>query len=360
MKLTNQILRMAEEIKTPFLVIDKSIIVKNYQKIKGLINAEVLYSMKANSHKVILDILEKEGCGFDVASWGEIKKLAEIGVNPKKIYFNNPIKSIEDIMQAYKFGVEFYVYDSENEFKKLMKYAPKSKPLLRIAMYNTGSEWPLTKKFGVKSEEAEKLLKYSYNSALKTYGLTFHVGSYCLNKNSWRKALIKCSKLTKYDIKMINLGGGLPIRHTKVVPSIESIGKIINKTIAEYFDNTIKFIIEPGAGIVGEAGIIVTSVIGKAKRGDEDWLYLDVGVFNGLFETSCGIDFELLTLRKEEKRKFVVAGPSCDSVDVMFSDKYLPHLSDGDKVFIFNAGAYTSVFSTLSFCGFRCPGIYYI
>ncbi|MCX6742773.1 MAG: type III PLP-dependent enzyme, partial [Candidatus Parcubacteria bacterium] len=244
----------------------------------------------------------------------------------------------------------------------------------RVTVDNTGSEWPLSKKFGAPISKALELLKYAQEKGLKPYGLTFHVGSQCLNPLSWSNALMNIAevyflaKRNGIHIEVINLGGGFPAKSTKEIPEFSVIKENINKSIKDFFLNeNIKLYIEPGRGIVGEAAIIISSVIAKASRGFENWLILDVGVYNCLFDAILGVQFEIISQNelntinhRDDVIQYNIGGPTCDSVDTIISNYYLPkNLKIGDIIYILNAGAYTLDLAT-RFNGFYPPKVYFI
>jgi len=128
--------------------------------------------------------------------------------------------------------------------------------------------------------------------------------------------------------------------------------------LKEEFPPGIEVFAEPGRAVVGEAGILVCSVVAKAKRDGEDWLYLDAGVFTGLMESIGGIQYVFTTHKNGRRRKWVVAGPTCDSMDVISKDTELPDLEVGDRVYISSAGAYTTAYAS-RFNGFSIPKTYF-
>lgn len=366
MKLTKKTIKFIRNYKTPFLVVDPEIIKENYRRIKESIEGvEVYYAMKANSDPRILKTLRDLGCGFEVTSINELASLLRIKVDPSLIVSSNPIKSPEFIKYAYRNQIRFFCFDSEVEIEKLSNLAPGSKVYPRLDVSNVGSDWPLSGKFGLEFERIIPLLKYAKKKRLIPCGLTFHVGSQCRNKSNWVKALEQCHQIfklarkEKLDLKMIGLGGGLPVKYTKKTPKIEEIGEEISKTIKKLFKSNIRIIIEPGRAMIGDAATLVSSVIGKAQRKNGTWLYLDAGVYNGLMETIGGIRYRLKTEKRGSLKKYTLAGPTCDSFDKMF-DCYLPsNLEIGDRVYIRDAGAYTTVAAS-NFDGFEIPEIYFL
>jgi ornithine decarboxylase len=234
---------------------------------------------------------------------------------------------------------------------KLAHHAPGSRVYVRLTVDNSGSEWPLAKKYGAGGADAVQLLREARAFGLQPYGLTFHVGSQCLDKESWSSALMLCHEIWRelaadgIALQMLSLGGGFPVRHTRPVPSVEEIGRGLELTV------------EPGRALVGDAGLLVATVIGQATRGKERWLYLDAGVFNALLEAIQGFRYQIRTERTGPPRHYVLAGPSCDSVDTIATDVSLPELSVGDRVYFLNAGAYTLSYAS-SFNGFEPPAVH--
>lgn len=369
MKLNKDILNRSKKLKTPFLLVDIKKAIYNYRRIKKSIDGvEVFYAMKANSTPHLLEALTKEGGSFEISSLAELNALLQIGVSPTKIVCFNPIKRPEFLIELEKAGVHVMAYDSTEEVDKIAKYAPSAKVVLRISVSNEGSDWPLTKKFGIDPTEALQYLKYAKKKKLHPIGLTFHVGSQCLNKNNWGSALYVCEQIWKSAqekgiyLNLLSLGGGLPIHHLKNTPTVEEIGSLINKIIKTNFTTPgekLVISIEPGRGLIGDAAIMGTTVVGKAKRGSENWIYTDVGVFNGFMETIENFQYEIKTEKRRKKLMTTIAGPSCDSVDIMFKNIALPKVEIGEKLYIINAGAYTTVYAS-EFNGFDIPEVHFI
>ncbi|MBI4307612.1 MAG: type III PLP-dependent enzyme [Chloroflexi bacterium] len=358
---TKHLVESCRPYRTPFLLIDKSIVRHKYAAIAGSLDGlEVFYAMKANPHPEVLRVLAEAGCGFEVSSLPELEQVVALGVPATRVISSNPVKSPDFLRRATAVRVDTYAFDSPAELEKIASEAPGSKVYIRLAVDNTGSDWPLSKKYGVDSSEAPDLLAYARDLRLVPYGVTFHVGSQCLNKNNWVNALFIASEIWKASarrgikLQMLSLGGGLPIQHTKPTPTIKEIAEAIETALRTLFTERPRLNIEPGRALVGDAGVLVATVIGKAQRGLENWLYLDAGVFNALMETIQGFQYELRTEHTGALKLFTVAGPSCDSVDVMFQKVLLPDVAVGDRVYIMNAGAYTLSYAS-SFNGFSPP-----
>ncbi|MDL1955729.1 MAG: type III PLP-dependent enzyme [Candidatus Desulfofervidus auxilii] len=354
------------DISTPVLLMDEEKIAENVSLIgKNIQNSKVFYAVKANSDEKILKLLKNHKIGFEIASEGELDLLINLNINPDLIISSNPIKSINFIKKAYSYGVKFFAFDSFTELEKLDKYAPGCNVYVRISVPNEGSEWPLSKKFGVELDEAFELLKRAKELNLNPIGITFHVGSQCLNLYNWYIAIDKARQLweraieNKIELKVLNIGGGYPINYTKIAPKINEIEQYVAKLLKEKIPGDFEVHIEPGRAVIGDAGIMVTKILGKAVRNYENWLYLDVGVFNGLMESLGGIKYTYIVEVKSDKckyKKWTVAGPSCDSMDVIDKHVDLPDVEEGSLVLILSAGAYTVSYAS-EFNGFPIPKV---
>lgn len=369
MELTQKIIDFAKGTDSPFILFDLDILAENYYKLKNNINkSEIYYAVKANSHRRIVQRLVELGSSFDIASVGELDLVMEFGCTPDRISFGNPIKKIKDIAYAYSKGIRLFVADEFVEVEKIAEAAPGSKVFVRIEASDTDSDWPLTKKFGTNIDKAKDVLRKANELGLKPYGVSFHVGSQCYDKYSWKKALLEVKDIfdTMRDegivLEFINTGGGMPVKHVRHVPTIEEICKVINDTVDEYFSDydNIKVVAEPGRSMVGNTAVLCSEVVLRSHKEKNEWVYIDVGVFHGLMETIEGFRYELAFPDcKGKEELFTLSGPTCDSVDTIYNDVNLPNdIKIGDKVFFLNAGAYTIGYAT-HFNGIVPPKIYF-
>ncbi len=345
----------------PYLLIDKEVVKGNISTIgRNIRNSKVFYAVKANPDMEVLRFLNSLGVGFEIASEGELQILADLGVGPERIITSNPIKTLKFLEKAVPYGINYFAFDSISEVDKLLRYAPGCNVYVRLSVPNEGSEWPLSKKFGVELDEAVELLLYAGRKGLNPVGVTFHVGSQCNNVYNWNTAIGKAKELWEISeqngmkLSVLNIGGGYPIHYTKNVVDVETIEKKIDRVIAKKFSKDVEIFIEPGRSVVGDAGVFVSTVIGKAKRGDENWLYIDVGVFNGLMESIGGIKYVYIVGSRNEPEKWTIAGPSCDSFDVIDREVILPEPEVGNRILILSSGAYTISYAS-EFNGFSIP-----
>jgi ornithine decarboxylase len=202
-------------------------------------------------------------------------------------------------------------------------------------------------------------------SGLKPVGVFFHVGSQCTLAGTWAKAIQKSWSVWQraaergIELHMLNVGGGFPATYLKPVPTVAEIARVIQESVAALFPKDVEVSLAPGRGLVGEAGILAATVMAKAARDSEQWLYLDVGVFNGLMEAVGGIKYRIVASRTGPTRKWVLSGPTCDSFDVISNEVELPDLDVGDRVYITSAGAYTTAYAS-EFDGFPIPAIHFL
>src|SRR5574337_128630 len=352
----------------PCLVVDLETVKDNYNAFaKALPDTRVFYAVKANPAPEVLALLAKLGSCFDTASIPEIEMVLKAGATPERISYGNTIKKERDIAKAYALGVRLYAVDSKAEVEKIARAAPGSRVFCRILSDCVGAEWPLSRKFGCEPAMAVDVLEHALRLGLEPYGVSFHVGSQQRNQHAWDRALASAAAVFKecgergMNLAMVNLGGGFPTRYLKNVPSVKTYGNAIFKALRKHFGNRIpETIIEPGRGMVGNAGTIEAEVVLVSRKSDADrqrWGYLDIGKFNGLAETMDEmIRYPIRTERDDDPLgPCVVAGPSCDSMDVLYEKEpyLLPvTLEIGAKVLIEGTGAYTTTYSSIGYNGF--------
>lgn len=362
---------------TPCLIVDLDIIEQNYQALhKALPHAHIYYAVKANPAQDILKILAHHGCAFDVASIGEIKLCLALNIPPSKISFGNTVKSKEALIFSHQIGISLFAFDSREELEKIAKYAPKSRVYCRLAVINNGASWPLSRKFGTDTQHACDLLRLAKSLDLEPVGVSFHVGSQQSLVSAYDDAIAQAApifhKLKEDDIhlSLLNLGGGFPSDYGIEIPKISAFGTAIKNAIEKYLpDFKLHLMVEPGRYMVGNAGIIHTEVLLASTRSSQEgairWVYLDIGRFGGLAETEGeSICYPFKTEKDDaEKIPSIIAGPTCDSADVLYEKKpiMLPHnLIAGDKIMLLSTGAYVSTYCSTSFNGFEPLKEYYL
>jgi len=352
----------------PCLVVDLDVVRDNYQAFaKALPDTRVFYAVKANPSPEVLCLLAKLGSCFDTASIPEIEMVLAAGASPDRISYGNTIKKERDIVRAFELGVRLFAVDCTAEVEKVARAAPGSKVFCRFLQECAGAEWPLSRKFGCDPEMAVEVLEHARRLGLVAHGVSFHVGSQQRRTQAWDAALKAAAKIFRtcaergINLSMVNLGGGFPTRYLTEVPAVKSYGTAIFRALRKHFGNAIpETIIEPGRGMVGNAGMIEAEVVLVSKKSQTDpvrWVYLDIGKFGGLAETMDeSIRYPIRTPRDGDAMSAcVLAGPTCDSADVLYEKEpyLLPvSLEIGDKVLIEGTGAYTTTYSAVAFNGF--------
>jgi len=372
--------KIAEENSTPVFIIDHEKIRENYREFREkLPDVQAYFAVKANSNPEIVKTMYDMGASFDVASFPEFMLVYEnIKHMPEKerqdfiwnkIIYANTIKpsAVLAKLNPYKILVTF---DNIEELRKIKKHAPDVGLVLRIRVPNTGSMVELSSKFGAHPGEAVDLIAEAIKLGLGVEGISFHVGSQCSNFDNYTQALnfavsiFKEAKLRNYQIgfidkdgkrrKILDIGGGFPVKYTPDVKSFSTLAKKLNSETKRLFpDGDIQVIAEPGRFIVATACTLVTKIVGKSIRDGKTCYYLDDGVYH----TFSGQVFDhqhypLHSFKEGEKKICATFGPTCDAFDtISLSDELPEDLQIDDLLYAENIGAYT-IASATYFNGF--------
>ena len=317
------------------------------------------FAVKANPDKEILRIFQDEGTCFEIASIAELDAMVTLGADMETVFYSNPIKSPQSIKHAADHGVIWYCVDTHEEVEKIAMINPQAKLYLRIAVSNEGSSWPLAGKFGAGPAAVEAIIAAAKQFNMPICGVTFHVGSQCCNIDNWvagiRAAKQLFAKLISHGFmpQLLNLGGGYPLQFNGDEPCIEQIGEAINREL-EDIPESIQVMAEPGRYLVGSAGCLVSQIVGVASRDDARWVYLDTGVYGGLMELTMDFPLSLVSERTGDLALWTLAGPTCDSIDVMGRHQLPTNSVAGDFVYMPNLGAYCTT-CACDFNGFPAP-----
>ena len=353
---------LSQTYPTPFLVLSPSRIIKSISILKkNLPGVKIFYAMKSNPNKAILQIIKNLVDGIDVASYGESSICREVGISSDNIIHTNPIKKETDLECSVTQGIKWFVIDNMEEIKKIKKLAPCSNLLLRIAINNPHCMVNLSAKFGAQEHEILPMLKRARSKGLNVRGISFHVGSQCTEPNTYYNALKYVRKIFNeantagFTFDTIDVGGGFPISYKDALPTLSQFCTVLRKGLREFFPYDLNFLMEPGRCISGGCITLVTRVIGRAKRNGITWYYVDDGVygaFSGKMFDKC--DYRLVSNRPGSLEECIVAGPTCDSIDIVAHNQKLPKLAVGDLLLAPGMGAYT-IASATSFNGFAPP-----
>lgn len=349
---------LAQEYGTPLLVLSLEQIEKNYRLLRThLPRVKVFYAIKANPHRRILELMRDLGSNFDVASDGEIMELSSLGVDGSRMIYANPMKTVNGLRACRNAGVGKMTFDSAGEIDKMSRECPGATVLLRIRIDNSSAHVDLNKKFGAAREQALELLLKARDAGLDAAGIAFHVGSQTTSADPYLYALDIAREIFEeaaaagMQLRIMDIGGGFPIPEPKVRFNLQEMLNQINARLDEDFPG-VEIWAEPGRFICGTAVNLITSVIGVTERGGQPWYFLD----EGLYGTFSGVlfdqwDFKLISFKEGEQVAATFAGPSCDSLDIMFRGKMTVRQEEGDLILVPICGAYTSASAT-TFNGF--------
>jgi ornithine decarboxylase len=340
---------------TPIMAISRGALRAQFERFrKALPRVEPFYAIKANPYPGVLKTLVQCGANFDVASLAEMDAVLAAGAPPSRIIFANTIKPARSIAAAVQRGVDLMTFDSEYELDKLAEHAPGTRVLVRIKVPNVGSIVELSLKFGVDPTDAIGLLIKAHKLGLKPAGVSFHVGSQCTRIENYIDALemaaiiVRDARLKQVPCDILDIGGGFPIRHIDGDQDpFDAAASVISREIERLFEPNIRIIAEPGRFIAGPACTLVMRVVGKAIRENKHWYYLDDGVYgslSGLVFDHAKYQFKVT--RGGRTQLSTLAGPTCDSFDIIARGEELPELELEDLVYVENVGAYSLASAT--------------
>ncbi|MCE7587764.1 type III PLP-dependent enzyme [Vibrio fluvialis] len=344
-----------EQFGAPLLMLDCDIIRQQYRALSAALpNVTLHFALKPLPHPVVVRTLLQEGASFDLATTGEVELVAQEGVPAERTIHTHPIKRDADIRDALAYGCKVFVVDNLNELAKFKAYRDDVELLVRLSFRNSEAFADLSKKFGCSAEQALTIIEMAKEWNIRIKGLSFHVGSQTTNPQKYVEAIHTCKEVMEQVVERglpalstLDIGGGFPVNYTKQVMPIDQFCVPINEALAE-LPETVQVIAEPGRFIVAQSMMSVASVMGQAERDGQTWYYLDDGVygsFSGLIFDDA--QYPLVTLKQEgEYAPSVLAGPTCDSIDVIAENILLPKLDNGDLIIGRMMGAYTSATAT--------------
>ncbi|MCG6350726.1 type III PLP-dependent enzyme [Vibrio fluvialis] len=344
-----------EQFGAPLLMLDCDIIRQQYRALSATLpNVTLHFALKPLPHPVVVRTLLQEGASFDLATTGEVELVAQEGVPAERTIHTHPIKRDADIRDALAYGCNVFVVDNLNELAKFKAYRDDVELLVRLSFRNSEAFADLSKKFGCSAEQALTIIEMAKEWNIRIKGLSFHVGSQTTNPQKYVEAIHTCKEVMEQVVERglpalstLDIGGGFPVNYTKQVMPIDQFCVPINEALAE-LPETVQVIAEPGRFIVAQSMMSVASVMGQAERDGQTWYYLDDGVygsFSGLIFDDA--QYPLVTLKQEgEYAPSVLAGPTCDSIDVIAENILLPKLDNGDLIIGRMMGAYTSATAT--------------
>ena len=372
-----RLLPLAKKHGTPLFILDHNQIKEKYRIFKKLLpRVQCYYAVKANSQPEIIKTLFQEGSSFDVASYNEFMQIYKYIKHFEekdqeffiwdKIIFSNTIKDRETLRKIRRYR-PLVTYDNRDELRKIKEYCDTAGLVLRLKVPDTGSQVEMSSKFGAEPGEANHLIRQAFDAGLVVEGLSFHVGSQCTNFDNYTAALAITSDIfhearkNGYPLKILDIGGGFPVPYDAQVPKFTTLAKIINAECQRLFPEDIEIIAEPGRFMVATAAMLLTEIIGKARRDGKIFYYINDGVYH----TFSGVVYDhwnpnFASFGRGKKEVCAVVGPTCDSFDKISLSVQLPgNLQMGDYLYTENVGAY-SIASSTKFNGFDGAKIIHI
>jgi ornithine decarboxylase len=346
--------RLARRHGTPLLVIDCETIREQYRALSAALpGVELFYALKPLPAAPVVATLRDLGASFDVATTGEIDLVRSQGVGPERCIHTHPIKRDGDIARALRFGIRRFVVDNPDELRKFTRHRGRAQLLLRVSFRSPAAVVDLSRKFGCEPAAVRPLLALARELGVRVRGFSFHVGSQVQDPTKYVEAIDVCRDLIRqgrrdgHELDTLDIGGGFPIAYGGRVQSIRSFCRPIRRELRS-LPPGVHPIAEPGRFIAGPAGTCVASVVGRAQREGRWWYYLDDGLygsFSGQLYDHALYPVDSLGGRGP-RRPSVLAGPTCDSIDVVREDVPLPELGVGELVVGRMMGAYTSATAT--------------
>tara|TARA_R110000744_G_scaffold366887_1_gene476158 strand:- start:1460 stop:2689 length:1230 start_codon:yes stop_codon:yes gene_type:complete len=350
-----EIEQLAAQYGAPLMVLDCEAIRRQYHALKNALpNVTLHFALKPLPLAAVVRTLLAEGASFDLATSGEIDLVAREGVPSERTIHTHPIKRDSDIRDALAYGCTVFVVDNINELEKFIAYKDQAEILVRLSFRNKDAFADLSKKFGCSPEMAIEIMTYAQQLGIRIKGLSFHVGSQSPNPTKYVEAINACAKIILQvnelglpALSTLDIGGGFPVPYSTDVLPIDVFCTPINLALAQ-LPETMQILAEPGRFIVASCVTSVASIMGQSVREGKTWYYLDDGIygsFSGLMfdEAAYPIDSAKQDFTRFES---VLAGPTCDSIDVISESIMLPKLNNGDLIISRMMGAYTLATAT--------------
>ncbi len=347
---------------SPLFLIDAGRLRTQYLRLAAALpGVELHYAVKSLPHPGALAVLRDAGARFDLATTGEVELMRALEIAPERCIHTHPIKRDSDIRSALAYGVHRFVVDNAEEMRKFTRIRGRVSLLIRVAFRGRDALCDLSRKFGCEPEAVAPLLEEAAAHGLEVEGLSFHAGSQAASPARHAEAIKTCAVLLSqaaeqgHRLRTLDIGGGFPVDYgegrtepraeppaERSVLPIEEFCAPIRAALAT-LPPDIHLLAEPGRYLSAPAAIVVSSVMGRADRDGRRWYYLD----DGLYGSYSGQVFDRVKYPLEAlvpprpRRPSVLAGPTCDSLDVIAEDIELPELELGDLVVGRSMGAYT-------------------
>jgi ornithine decarboxylase len=347
---------LADRFGSPLLVIDCEIIRRQYRALAAALpGVDLHYALKPLPDATVVQVLAGVGAWFDLATDGEVDLVRNAGIAAARCIHTHPIKRDSDIRHALDFGIATFVVDNPDEVAKFAEYRDRVRLLVRVAFRSPEAIVDLSRKFGCDADAALDLVARAAAAGIRVSGFSFHVGSQVARPDMYVQAIDTCAgliaeskRLDLGPIEVLDIGGGFPIDYLEPAPAISGFCAPIRAALAK-LPAGLRIIAEPGRFICGPAGVGLSTVIGRAHRDGRWWYYLDdglYGTFSGQLYDHSRFPVEPVQPHDGPRFACVLAGPTCDSIDVVAEDLPMPELAIGELLVARQIGAYTIATAT--------------
>lgn len=354
--------QLVAEHGSPLLVFKPSVLRAQFTSLQNALpNVALYYAVKAHPNSAIIDVIDELGGGFDVASAGEMDLLMQHKISGRRTIHTHPIKKDKEIRDALRFGATTFVVDNLYELKKLEPYKSRVGVLLRVSFRSANASVDLSKKFGCAPAEVVNFVDQAERLGIHVKGLSFHVGSQCKDSDKHVEAINAChdlirqiNQISKRSLSVLDIGGGFPADYALQGVDIRKFCAPIREALNQ-LPSDWHILAEPGRYLIAPAVHSITTVTGKSVRDRVRWYYLDDGVYgsySGQIFDHTHYPLQIIMqdgVAIEQGTKFhrsVLAGPTCDSIDVIAEDIQLPELELDDFIIGLQMGAYTAATKT--------------
>ncbi|ORX63153.1 hypothetical protein DM01DRAFT_1379678 [Hesseltinella vesiculosa] len=368
-----------------FFVGDLGEVLRQHRRWSQLLpRIEPHFAVKANPDPMVLKLLASLNLGFDCASKAEIQQILDLGVEPQRIIYANPCKQSSFIRYASQQNVAKMTFDNAEELYKIKQLYPEAELVLRILADDSKSVCQLGLKFGAPLDTVPHLLKTAKDLDLNIVGVSFHVGSGCLDEYAFEDAVMRARHVFDqadafgFHFSLLDVGGGFPGADVTHGTTFDKIAAVLGPAVDRHFPAHIRVIAEPGRFYVASAFTVCTNVIGRRTILTSDdqqsasyMYYVNDGMYGSfnciMFDHQQvqprvlvkGNDFCFgRSFQDQPVFASTVFGPTCDSIDCLVKEAPLPLLEEGDWLYWENMGAYT-ICAASQFNGFKKSNVVY-
>ncbi len=351
---------LAEKYGTPLFVYSEERIVRNFLTIKQAFSStitDICFAVKANSNIGILQILARQGAGFDIVSGGELARVLKAGGDPTKIVFSGVGKQDWEIIEGLQNKIRCFNVESAAELEKIAQIASSHGQIapvsLRVNPNIDAKTHPYIStglaesKFGIEIDSAEHLFQRAHEDPyLNVVGVDCHIGSQITEIEPFRAALTILIDLVQrlaekgITLSHIDIGGGVGIKYKdEEIINWEDFANEVEKSMKNIPH---RLILEPGRSIVGDAGVLLSQVILLKNNGQKNFAVIDAGMNDLLRPALYGSWHEVVSVEKRtypEPLDWEIVGPICETSDFLAKGRSLS-ITEGDLIAILDCGAY--------------------